>query len=180
MGLFRRRKKEAGPACSAVVVAAGASSRMGFDKVLAEVGGVPVIVRCLEAFQQAPSVAEVVVVTRADWVRFAPPRITLDTLSSRKSWHSRATSGTSSSRVTTTTSATLGACWNASTQRTSTGTPPTSVRILSVPMRLDRPAATITAEHSASGSFFFLRNRPIKIFLPRKKEPFGSLPLGYQ
>ena len=68
MGFFRRRKKEAGPACSAVVVAAGSSTRMGFDKVLAEVGGVPVIVRCLEAFQQTPGVTEVVVVTRDDLV----------------------------------------------------------------------------------------------------------------
>lgn len=68
MKLFRKKKKEAGPACSAVVVAAGASSRMGFDKVLAQVGGVPVIVRCLEAFQQAPGVAEVVVVTREELV----------------------------------------------------------------------------------------------------------------
>ena len=68
--MFRlfKRKKEAGPECSAVVVAAGASARMGFDKVLAEVGGVPVIVRCLEAFQQAPSVTEVVVVTRENLV----------------------------------------------------------------------------------------------------------------
>ncbi|MBD5133052.1 MAG: 2-C-methyl-D-erythritol 4-phosphate cytidylyltransferase [Clostridiales bacterium] len=68
MGLFRRRKKETGPVCSAVVVAAGSSTRMGFDKVLAQVGGVPVIVRCLEAFQQAPGVAEVVVVTREELV----------------------------------------------------------------------------------------------------------------
>ena len=68
MGLFRRKKKEAGPICSAVVVAAGASTRMGFDKVLAEVGGVPAIVRCLQSFQQAPSVGEVVVVTRTDLV----------------------------------------------------------------------------------------------------------------
>lgn len=64
MGLFRKRKKEVRPACSAVVVAAGSSTRMGFDKVLAEVGGLPVIVRCLQSFQQAPGVAEVVVVTR--------------------------------------------------------------------------------------------------------------------
>ena len=68
MGLFRRRKKKTGPTCSAVVVAAGASSRMGFDKVLAEVGGMPVIVRCLQSFQSAPSVNEVVVVTRTDLV----------------------------------------------------------------------------------------------------------------
>ena len=68
MGLFRRRKKETGPSCSVVVVAAGSSSRMGFDKVMAEVGGEPVIVRCLKNFQHAPSVSEVVVVTRADLV----------------------------------------------------------------------------------------------------------------
>lgn len=68
MGIFRRRKKEAAPGCSAVVVAAGSSTRMGFDKVLAEVGGQPVIVRCLKSFQEAPGVAEVVVVTRTDLV----------------------------------------------------------------------------------------------------------------
>lgn len=68
MGLFRRRKKEAGPSCSAVVVAAGASTRMGFDKILADVGGLPVIVRCLRSFEEAPSVSEVVVVTRTELV----------------------------------------------------------------------------------------------------------------
>lgn len=69
MGFFRRRKKEEpAPACSAVVVAAGSSTRMGFDKVLAEVGGVPVIVRCLQSFQQAPGVNEIVVVTRTELV----------------------------------------------------------------------------------------------------------------
>ena len=68
MGLFRRKQKEPQPLCSAVIVAAGSSSRMGLDKVMAEVGGMPVIVRCIEAFQQAPSVAEVVVVTRAELV----------------------------------------------------------------------------------------------------------------
>lgn len=68
MGLFRRKKKEQPALCSAVVVAAGSSSRMGLDKLMAEVGGMPVIVRCIEAFQQAPSIAEVVVVTREDLV----------------------------------------------------------------------------------------------------------------
>ena len=68
MGFFRKRKKEAGPSCSVVVVAAGSSTRMGFDKVLADVGGLPVIVRCLKSFEKAPSVSEVVVVTRTDLV----------------------------------------------------------------------------------------------------------------
>ena len=68
MGLFRRKKKKAGPLCSAVIVAAGSSSRMGFDKMLADVGGIPVLVRCVEAFQSAPSVSEIVVVTREELV----------------------------------------------------------------------------------------------------------------
>ena len=68
MGLFGKKKKKAGPHCSAIIVAAGSSSRMGFDKLLADVGGTPVLVRCIEAFQQAPSISEVVVVTREDLV----------------------------------------------------------------------------------------------------------------
>lgn len=63
-----RFKKKDGPVCSAVIVAAGSSSRMGFDKVLAEVNGVPVLVRSIEAFQAAPCIEEIVVVTREDLV----------------------------------------------------------------------------------------------------------------
>ena len=44
MGLFRRKEKEPEALCSAVIVAAGSSSRMGLDKLLAEVGGLPVLV----------------------------------------------------------------------------------------------------------------------------------------
>ena len=68
MRLFHRKKKKAEPLCSAVIVAAGASNRMGFDKMLADVGGRPVLVRCMEAFQQAPSISEIVVVTREELV----------------------------------------------------------------------------------------------------------------
>ena len=68
MGLVKKRKKEAAPSCSAVVVAAGSSTRMGFDKVLADVGGLPSIVWCLRRFEEAPSVSEVVVVARTDLV----------------------------------------------------------------------------------------------------------------
>ena len=66
--MFRRKKKEAGPQCSAVIVAAGASTRMGFDKLLADVRDMPVIVRTIDVFQQAPSIAEIVVVTKEDLV----------------------------------------------------------------------------------------------------------------
>ena len=54
--------------CSAVVVAAGASRRMGQDKILAELGGIPVIARTLLAFERAEQVDEIVVVTREDQV----------------------------------------------------------------------------------------------------------------
>ena len=69
MGLFRRKKKkEPAAVCSAVVVAAGNSTRMGLDKLLAEVGGVPVVVRCLAAFQESACVSEIVVVTRTELI----------------------------------------------------------------------------------------------------------------
>jgi 2-C-methyl-D-erythritol 4-phosphate cytidylyltransferase len=48
--------------CSAILVAAGSSQRMGFDKLAAPLAGVPVLRRTLEAFMAAESIAEVVVV----------------------------------------------------------------------------------------------------------------------
>ncbi len=70
MGIFGRFKKQAPPKppCSAVIVAAGSSTRMGMDKVMLPLCGVPVIVHSIRAFQQAPSVGEVVVVTREDLI----------------------------------------------------------------------------------------------------------------
>lgn len=47
---------------SAIIVAAGSSSRMGFNKLLAPLGGVPVLRRTLQAFEACPEVDEVVVV----------------------------------------------------------------------------------------------------------------------
>lgn len=52
--------------CSAVVVAAGSSSRMGTDKLMLPLGGVPVIVHTLQAVSAAPSVGEVILVARED------------------------------------------------------------------------------------------------------------------
>lgn len=53
--------------CSVVVVAAGNARRMeGIDKIMAPLGGVPVLVRTLNAFQQCPDVHEIVIVTRED------------------------------------------------------------------------------------------------------------------
>ncbi len=51
----------------AVIVAAGSASRMGgVDKILADLGGEPVIKRTVRAFQDCDAIAEIVIVTRED------------------------------------------------------------------------------------------------------------------
>ena len=62
--LFREKEKD--PRCSAVIVAAGSSERMGNDKLTAELGGIPVLARTLRAFENCPLIVEIIVVTRAD------------------------------------------------------------------------------------------------------------------
>ena len=52
----------------AILVAAGNSRRMGFDKLTADLGGKPVAAYSLLAFEQCLSVTRLVVVTRADRV----------------------------------------------------------------------------------------------------------------
>ena len=55
--------------CGAVIVAAGSASRMGgIDKVMAELGGEPMIVRTVRAFQECDAVSEIVIVTREDLI----------------------------------------------------------------------------------------------------------------
>ncbi len=67
MGLSKLfRKKDETPHCSAVIVAAGSSKRMGSDKIMANLGGMPVLVRTLRAFQNSNLVDEIIVVTRVD------------------------------------------------------------------------------------------------------------------
>ena len=56
-------------ACGAVIVAAGTASRMGgIDKVMAPVGGEPMIVRTVRAFQNCDAIRQIVVVTRQDLI----------------------------------------------------------------------------------------------------------------
>ena len=56
-------------ACGAVIVAAGTASRMGgIDKVMASVGGEPMIVRTVRAFQNCDAIRQIVVVTRQDLI----------------------------------------------------------------------------------------------------------------
>ncbi len=55
--------------CGAVIVAAGSASRMGgIDKVMATLGGEPMIKRTVRAFQECDAVSEIVIVTREDLI----------------------------------------------------------------------------------------------------------------
>lgn len=55
--------------CGAVIVAAGTASRMGgIDKVMAPLGGEPMIARTVRTFQQCDAIREIVVVTREDLI----------------------------------------------------------------------------------------------------------------
>ncbi len=71
-GLLRRllsRNRPEGPRCSAVVAAAGNSSRMGGeDKLLLPIGEQPVLVRTLRTLDECPYITEIIVVTRSDLI----------------------------------------------------------------------------------------------------------------
>ena len=72
MGLFgkllNRGKAVTGPTCSAIVPAAGRSSRMGEDKILLPLGDVPVLLRTLQVLAGCPYITEIIVVTREDLI----------------------------------------------------------------------------------------------------------------
>lgn len=55
--------------CGAVIVAAGSASRMGgIDKVMTGLGGEPMILRTVRAFEESDAIREIVVVTRTDLI----------------------------------------------------------------------------------------------------------------
>ncbi len=72
---------------TAIIVAGGTGSRMGRPKQLLPVGGVPVVVRSIEAFKQCPYVREIIVVTppenRATVEKFVPGVVFADPGSTR-------------------------------------------------------------------------------------------------
>jgi 2-C-methyl-D-erythritol 4-phosphate cytidylyltransferase len=53
---------------SAIIVAAGSSQRMGFDKLLALLGDKPVLAHTIDAFERTESVREIILVARAERV----------------------------------------------------------------------------------------------------------------
>ena len=73
MSIFSGFKKNRGlPRCSAVIAAAGSSTRMdGEDKLFAELCGVPVLAHTLRAFQESPPVDEIIVVVRGEMLERA-------------------------------------------------------------------------------------------------------------
>lgn len=60
------KKKETPPVCSAVIVAAGSSQRMGSDKLMKKLGAMPVLARTILAFENSPYIDEIILVTRRD------------------------------------------------------------------------------------------------------------------
>ncbi len=64
--LIPRKKEGERSFCTAVIVAAGSSQRMGSDKIFAALGGWPVLVRSIRAFEDNELVDEIIVVTREE------------------------------------------------------------------------------------------------------------------
>ena len=51
---------------TAIIVAAGSSARMGFDKTFVSLGGIPAVGHSLHAFERAASVTDIILVGRED------------------------------------------------------------------------------------------------------------------
>jgi 2-C-methyl-D-erythritol 4-phosphate cytidylyltransferase len=65
--LLNRDKDNPEDCCSAVVAAAGTSTRMGGqDKLLVEIGGIPVLAHTLGALNKCREISEIIVVTRQE------------------------------------------------------------------------------------------------------------------
>ena len=62
MSIFKSKKAY----CSAVIVAAGSSTRFGSDKLFATLGGMPVLARTLAVFEGSPYINEIIVVTESE------------------------------------------------------------------------------------------------------------------
>ncbi len=72
MGLLdrlRRKEKRSGAmGCTAIVPAAGLSTRMGADKLLLPLGETPVLLWTLRALEGCPYITEIILVTREDLI----------------------------------------------------------------------------------------------------------------
>jgi len=66
--MFFKKNKPAGPGffCSAIVAAAGSSTRMGTNKLLMEIDGIPILARTLENLQCCDDIHEIVIACRSE------------------------------------------------------------------------------------------------------------------
>ena len=64
--LFHRGEKPSHPYCSVIVAAAGSSSRMGENKLLMPLDGIPVLARTLQSLDGAELVDEIVIAAREE------------------------------------------------------------------------------------------------------------------
>ena len=56
--------------CAAVIVAAGSARRMqGIDKIMTPIGGIPMLLRTVQAMAASERINEIVIVTRADLIK---------------------------------------------------------------------------------------------------------------
>lgn len=63
--MIKQSKKEKKPVCSVIVAAAGASTRMeGINKLLIDIGGMPVLIHTLTVLNKCSEISEIIVVTR--------------------------------------------------------------------------------------------------------------------
>src|SRR5699024_11238351 len=65
-GRRKDRNKQMKKRASAVILAAGTSSRMGFDKLAFDLGGETVLGRSIRAFDTCPQIGEIILVTGED------------------------------------------------------------------------------------------------------------------
>lgn len=66
MGIFGKRKSKRTPNCSALIAAAGSSTRMGENKLLMSLSGMPVIAHTLLAMERAETIGEIIIATREE------------------------------------------------------------------------------------------------------------------
>ena len=68
MGFFKRFRDAKRPFCTALVAAAGSSTRMGggVSKLMLPLEGIPVLARTLQALDQARSVDAIVIAAREE------------------------------------------------------------------------------------------------------------------
>ncbi len=63
---FQTRGVNRGPKIAAIIPAAGHGRRMGMDKMLLPLGGIPVVVRTLRLFKTAPAIVQVILAVKAE------------------------------------------------------------------------------------------------------------------